>query len=147
VSGKYDQYVVQKAIREAASGINVTGRTAPTYTFMSNQQVPGCNIYCEVSWIWDVPDPNPAFQSHKHGYNELVLNLGTDPHNPEDLGAEIESYMGGEKQATNKTTAIWVPQNVSHGPVIWRKVTRPHIQLTVVLGTGNFKEAVPGGIE
>ena len=54
--------------------------------------------------------------------------------------------MGGEKQVTDKTSSVYIPKDIPHGPVTWKKVTRPHIQMSMVLGTGNFKEAVPAGL-
>jgi len=39
----------------------------------------------------------------------------TDPHNPEYLGAEIEGYMGDERQIINTTSALFIPGNVTHG--------------------------------
>jgi hypothetical protein len=63
-------------------------------TFMSNILVPGANTYLEFSWIWGMPDPDPAFFEHVHDdSNELVFHIGGDPDNPESLGAEIEIYL------------------------------------------------------
>jgi hypothetical protein len=112
---------------------------------MSNALVPGCNVYLEYIWIWEMPNPDTIEMSHAHNYDEIVLNIGSDPENPADLGAEIEAYLGGEKQVTDVTSAVFIPKNVEHGPVRWTKVTRPHIQATIMLGTGNYKEAMPGG--
>ena len=67
----------------------IKGREYPTRTYMSNDLVHGCNIYLEFGWIWDMPDPNPYILEHTHDYDELVLHLGSDPRNPEELGAEI----------------------------------------------------------
>ena len=145
---KYNKYMVKVPIREVGAGTEVTGRNWPTYTYMSNKLVPGCNVYIEFSWIWDKPVPNLlGLGGHSHDYNEIVLHIGSDPHNPESLGAILEGNMGGEKQIIDKTSAVYIPKGVIHGPVEWKKVERPHLQMTMVLGTGNFKEAVPGGLE
>jgi len=55
----YSKYLVKFPIREVAAGLNVKGRTNPTLTYMSNELVPGCNVYVEIGWIWAMPEPNP----------------------------------------------------------------------------------------
>ncbi len=144
---KYGKYLVKKPARE----VNVTvpgeikGREYPTMTYMSNDLVPGCNVYIELGWIWDMPDPNPHILEHTHDYDEVVLHIGSDLNNPEDLGAEIEFVVGGEPLIIDKTSALFVPKGVKHGPLTWKKVDRPHIQMVIVLGAGTLAESAPGG--
>ena len=141
----FNKYMITEPMRELPSPPGTTGRTSPPYTYLNNTLVPGCNVYLEYSWIWDMPTPNPIEMSHAHNYDEIVLNIGSDPENPEILGGEIEAYMGGEKQVTDRTSGVFIPKNVEHGPVKWTKFERPHIQMSIVLGTGDLKEALPGG--
>jgi len=75
-------------------------------------------------WVWAMPSPASIEGSHSHDYNEIVLNIGSDPENPADLGAEIEAYLGGEKQVTDQTSAVFIPKGVKHGPIKWTKFTR-----------------------
>ena len=143
---KYGKYLVTVPIREVGVSLNVKGRTNPTLTYMSNQLVPGCNVYVELAWIYEMPEPNPLVPSvHTHDYDQVALNIGSDPHNPEYLGAEIESYMGGERLIQDKTTALFIPKGVEHGRVSWKRVEKPHIQMTITLGAGNLEQAQPGG--
>ena len=145
---QYERYLVRKPIREvgAPPAVQVKGRTTPSMTYMSNDLVPGCNLYIEFGWIYDVPDPNPYIFEHSHeNGNEVVLHIGSDPDNPEDLGGEIEFYVGGEPLVFDTTTALYVPKGLKHGPLTWKKFTRPHLELAMVLGAGTLKEAAPGG--
>ena len=112
---------------------------------MSNDLVPGCNIYLGFGWIWDMPDPNPHILEHSHDYDEVVLHIGSDLNNPEDLGGKIEFVVGGEPVIIDKTSALYIPKGVKHGPVIWKRVDRPHIQMAIVLGAGTLAESAPGG--
>ncbi len=135
----YGKYFVRKPIREAG-GI-VKGRQSPTMTYMSSAQVPEANYYIEFGWIYDIPDPNP--HNHEmvhHNYDEIVLHIGGDPENPEDLGGEIEFYVGGQPLTFSTNTALFVPRGVRHGPIIWKKFTKPHIEMAIMLGTGDPKE-------
>ncbi len=144
---KYGKYMVKKPAREVNVMVpgKIKGREYPTMTYMSNDLVPGCNVYLEFSWIWAMPDPNPHILEHTHNYNELVLHIGSDPKNPEDLGAEIEYVLGGEPLIIDKTSAIFVPKGVKHGPLTWKSVDRPHIQMAIMLGAGTLAESAPGG--
>jgi hypothetical protein len=114
-------------------------------TYMSSDLVPECKVYLEFGWIWDMPEPNPHIFEHSHDYDEIVLHIGSDPGNPEDLGAEIEFVVGGEPLKIDKTAAIFVPKGVKHGPLTWKRVDRPHIQMAIVLGGGTLSQAAPGG--
>jgi hypothetical protein len=139
--------LVRKPAYEVGPG-GVKGRQIPTMTLMSNDLVPGSNIYLEVGWIWDTPEPNPHILEHSHSkYNEVVLHIGGDPKNPEDLGAEIEFTVDGEPLVFDTTSALFVPAGVKHGPLVWKKLRRPHLQMAIVLGAGTLAEANPGGHE
>jgi len=99
-----------------------------------NKRVEGSNFYF-LHWIM----PNPDFEfgvghpPHSHDSAEILFHIGTDPNNPNDLGAEIEFCMGEEmeKHVFNKTTAIYIPPNVIHAP--WRpiRIDRPFLFLEV----------------
>jgi len=144
---KYGKNLVKKPAREVKVTVpgKIKGREFPTMTYMSNDLVPGCNVYLELGWIWDMPDPNPHILEHTHDYDEVVLHIGSDLNNPEDLGAEIEFVVGGEPLIIDKTSALFVPKGVKHGPLTWKRVDRPHIQMAIMLGAGTLAESAPGG--
>lgn len=139
-----EQYLVRKPLREVGAGSKTTGRQIPSQTYMSNALVPGSNTYIEFSWIYDMPIPNPHIHEHVHDYDEIVLHIGSDPRNPQDLGGEIEYCFNGEPLIFDTTTALFVPKGVKHGPLTWKKVTRPHIEMAIILGCGDFQKAAPG---
>jgi hypothetical protein len=142
----YTRYHVKVPIREVGANMKVKGVTLPTRTYMSNKLVPDSNVYLEFTWIHDMPEPSfvvPAV--HSHPYNQVTLLIGSDPANPEYLGGEIESYLGGEKMISDKTNALFIPKNVEHGRVTWKKFEKPHILMSIMLGSGDFEAANPGG--
>lgn len=141
----YEKYHVKKPVYEVMAKVHTTGRQHPSMTLMSNDLVPGSNIYIEGGWIWDMPDPNPSIHEHTHDYDEIVLHIGDDPDNPEDLGAEIDFYMDGQALTVNKTSAIFVPKGIKHGPLVWKKVAKPHLEFAIMLGAGTLAESDPGG--
>lgn len=141
----YKKNLVQKPAREVGAVKEIKGRQNPTMTYLSNDLVPGSNTYIEIGWIYEMPEPNPHILGHSHDYNEIVLHLGGDPQNPEELGGEIEFVVGGEPLTINKTSALFIPKNVPHGPLTWKKVEKPHIQMVVMVGAGSLKESNPAG--
>ena len=142
----YDKYLVRKPAYEV--GVQAVGKhkghQVPSMTYMSNSLVPGSNTYVEVSWIYDVPTPNPYVFEHAHNYNEIVMHIGSDPENPEALGGEMTIEVEGQPLTFDRTTALFLPKGTRHGPLTWKKVTRPHIEMTIMLGCGDFAKAMPG---
>jgi len=136
----YAKNLVNKPIREAGPRYELKNRMNPSMTYMSSVQVPGVKYYIELGWVWGIPEPNPHTPEHMHRFDEIILHLGMDGNNPEDLGAEIENYVGGQALTFNTTSAIFVPKWLRHGPLTWKKFRRPHIQMTITLGTGSMRE-------
>ena len=143
----YSKYQVKIPLREVGANLNVKGVTLPTRTYMSNKLVPGSNVYLEISWIYEMPHPSLVVPPvHSHPFDQVTMLIGSDPHNPEYLGAEVESYLGGEKIVSDKTNAVFMPKNVEHGHVQWKKFEKPHMMMSLMLGTGELWQANPGGL-
>jgi hypothetical protein len=134
----YEQYMVRSPIREA--GVVVKNRQSPTMTFISNLQIPGITYYVEFGWIYDMPEPNVQVHEHSHKFDEIVLHIGGDPKNPEALGAEMEFTVEGKPLKFDTCTGLFVPKGTKHGPLTWKKVTRPHFEMAIMLGAGSLKE-------
>jgi hypothetical protein len=138
---KFEKYAVRKPVYEA--GTNFTNRQSPTMTFMSEQQT-GASCYIEMGWIYGIPQPNPGIMEHTHDYDEIILHWGGDYKRPQVLGAEIEIYIGGQPINFNTTCGIYIPAGTPHGPMTWKKYEFPHIEMTLILGTGDKKKIWDG---
>jgi hypothetical protein len=143
---KFDpkKHFVSKPAYEVVPAEEVKGRQG-AMTLMSNRLVPGSNFYIETGWVFGMPDPNPHIQEHTHEYDEIVIHLGTDPAHQEELGGEIEFMVDGQPLIINKTSAVYVPKGVKHGPLVWNKYSKPHLEFTIMIGAGSLAEADPGG--
>jgi hypothetical protein len=143
----YERYLVRRPVYEVIAGTPVKNRQEPaSMTFMNRNLVPECNVYVEGGWVWGMPDPNPHIFDHVHrSFEELVLHYGTDYEHPEELGAEIEFYLGDQPLKVDKTAVVFVPKGISHGPLIWKKYSAPHLEMAIVPGAGSLAEADPGG--
>jgi hypothetical protein len=103
-------------MKSADSRISRAART-PHDLYMSNDLVPDSNTYIEIGWIYEMPTPNPHIHAHSHDYPEIVLHIGMDPQNPEYLGGKIEFVVNGEKLIIDKSSALFIPRGVKHGPL------------------------------
>lgn len=135
----YDRYIIRKPVYEEQSP-EIKNRQSPTMTFISNKQIPGVDNYIELGWIYGIPEPNPFIYEHIHDYDQIILYWGGNADTPQDLGAEIEYYIGGQPVTFNTTAGIFIPKGTPHGPVTWNKFRFPHIQMTLTPGTGEVAD-------
>jgi len=142
---KYEKYVVSKAMRpkdfmdEMAAGF----MTMPPLIFLNGDvPVKGSNQFLEVVWIWaeGAAATNPKRPPHSHEFDELFVFLGNNSKDPDDLGGEVEFWLG-EKEDTEKynfttSTSIFVPKGLVHLPMIFKNVKRPFLLVTVGINMG-----------
>jgi len=88
--------------------------------------VPGAEFYTETKWI--LPGDKKEIklcESHTHDFNEVLGFFGYNYDNIQDLGAEIEITIDGEKNIVDRSFSACIPAGVPHGPVIVRNIERP----------------------
>ena len=75
-------------------------------------------------------------------FAEIVLLIGSNPKNLRDLGGEVEWGMGegqdAERFILTSTTAIYVPNGLVHGPLIFNRVDRPILNIAIGLNTQEY---------
>jgi hypothetical protein len=75
---------------------------------------------------------------HIHTFPIVMSFIGTDPKNIKDFDAEIEFYLGGEKQVITTTAIVSVPPGLAHCPLIFKRVGKPIVFLECML-TDNYE--------
>ncbi len=140
----YEQYAVRSPMREAGAEFTA-GRTSPTLTYMSGIQVPGVKYYIEFGWTTGMPVSKwisgAAMPAMVHrNFDEIILHIGGDPANPEDLGADVEFNVGGQPLRFNTTSAVFIPKGVRHGPIKCLEYRKPHIVMAIMCGIGSLRE-------
>jgi hypothetical protein len=76
---------------------------------------------------------------HKN-YDEIVLHIGGDPNDPEDLVGDMKFGMGEDLLSFNTSYGIYVPRGLKHGTLIWDKVRKPFIEMAIMLVCGSMRE-------
>jgi hypothetical protein len=90
---------------------------------------------------------------HIHKAAELLFHIGSDPKNPDDLGAEIEFTIGEEreKHVFNQTCVVYIPAGVVHAPWKPTKIKRAFLVLQVNQELTHtqkfFPELVPANLQ
>lgn len=87
--------------------------------------------------IWQ-PRVMGGDNGHTHHVGEVLYFIGGDPMNFKEFGAEVELTIGEEKEVyfINQTTFVYIPPEVLHCPLVFKKVDKPimfgHIMFTPV---------------
>lgn len=139
----YEQYVIRSPMREAGPDYVVLGRQIPSMTYLSRTQVNVANNYLEFGWIWDVPSSGIPKMRHDN-YAELVFHFGNDPERPEDLGATMQFGIGDDLLEFDTSYCAYIPKELNHGPLRWKEVHRPMIEMALMLGAGVWAEGWEG---
>lgn len=136
---KYEKYVIRHPMYIDASIYG--GKMKPPNRFLegpkADQQVPS-NSLIEYHWITEDKEfgvEGPRGGPQAHYFDEMFCFIGTNPNDPDDLGAEVEFWMGmgeeTEKIMLNTSSCIYCPGNVPHMPVFFRNVKRPLLCFTI----------------
>jgi hypothetical protein len=70
---------------------------------------------------------------HVHQFPIVMSFIGADSKNIKDFDAEIEFYIGGEKQIITTTAIVSVPAGTPHCPLIFKRVGKPIVFLECML--------------
>ena len=95
------------------------------------------------SWMFAGEDPG-RMDAHTHSHDEVIGFIGTNPEDPNDLGAEAELWMEDEKYIIKSSCLIFVPKGLKHCPLIVRDIKRPVFHFDIQM---NYKPAVMADYE
>jgi hypothetical protein len=72
---------------------------------------------------------------HTHDWDQLLCFIGGNSNDFFDFGAEIELFLGEERFFINKTTLVWVPKGLVHGPLEFKKINKPIMFNNIVMAS------------
>ena len=142
---QYEKYVVRKPIPPDLNinwGRADLGIILPYFFLRPEGPLQEADSLLEHAWITEdcafgVTEEKPP---HKHNCDEIFLFLGTTPKDSDDLGAEVEFWLG-EGEATEKikfdtSSVIFVPKGLLHLPFFCRNVRKPLLHMVIGLNIG-----------
>lgn len=81
-------------------------------------------------------------QPHKHDYLELLVYLGTNPDDPDELGGEIDLWLGEDEELGKITlttsSSILIPPGLAHLPIFYKYVYRPIVHVLIMFDSTNY---------
>lgn len=143
---KYEKYVVREPIRlqgyeQTEWSTTQDSMTSPPFSFLlGDNPIEEAHTMVEFTWVWkDTAIGATAIKPpHKHDYDEIFFFIGTDKDNTNDLGAEVEFWMGWDKDAEklqiNTSSLVFVPRGLVHLPVVFKNVKKPFLFEIIALG-------------
>ncbi len=145
--GKYAKYVITdpKLVTELAhhNFTEISGYTFPDPVYLDRDIMKEADTWLDIVWIWEIPNPPDLLGSHVHPFDEIVLLIGSDHTDMQNLGADIEWFMGAgddaERFVLDKTCAIYVPKGLPHGPMNFLRVDRPLCNVAIGLNCGAYQ--------
>ncbi len=92
-------------------------------------------------------EPYEDVYPHTHQGSEILCFVGGDPKNINDFDAEIEIALGEESELYTITspTVVSIPAGLIHGPLRFKRVTKPVFFLEVTLVPEGRYDITPEG--
>ena len=133
--GKYGKYIVQQ-LHEPG---HITDEFRAQYVkfarrilYMDTNVVPGA-FQMNTSWYHNCTPKDELHGEHTHDFPEMIGFYGSDPDNPNELNAEIEFFIEGEKHLLTKSSLIYMPPDVKHLPLAVVKISKPVFHFSICM--------------
>ncbi|MDI3387825.1 hypothetical protein QIS99_16685 [Streptomyces sp. B-S-A8] len=123
-----------------AAGFELPANLSEPWAAMRAADVPTASAYITTSWVGEVDTEVEWVREHEHDYDEILMFVGNDPENADDLGAEIYMTIEGEKRVLTTTSSVFIPAGTKHCPLGFHHVRRPFRFFAVALsGNGHYQ--------
>ena len=144
---KYADCVLEQDLTNAAYYPSHEGKAA-TVLHSDIRNNPHATKHIEATLIWEAGvgfgcgdvvrfrDYEIRSQPHVHGNLETYVFIPVDPDNQDDLGAEVEFWLGeganAKKLTITKPTVLLIPPNTVHMPMYVNELHSPFICLSML---------------
>jgi len=131
---KYGKYIVTDLKTDFSKEYNAdSAKWATRVLWMDDKVVPGA-FQMNVAWYLRPPEGLQHLPAHSHDEDEIIGFFGSNHEDPYDLGAEIEFWLEDEQHIITRSSLVFVPAGMQHGPLILRRVDRPIFHFSAVTG-------------
>jgi hypothetical protein len=103
---------------------------------MDGSLIKGC-MFGEACWFVKSFGRDSFF---KHSSDELLMFIGSDPNDPENLNAEVELWIENDKLTFDTTSIVFVPAQAAHGRIRIKDLTKPVFHYTCHTNTDKYEE-------
>ena len=130
---KYEKYVFQHSLNY--------GDLGPSIEFIGEKDFDSnFSLIC-------LPVTKPVLMEefpHSHEFDMYITLIGLNPNGIEDLGGEIELYLGEEKEkyVITKPTSVFMPKGMIHCPLEFKRVDKPILLIHATLASKYEKAEV-----
>ncbi|MFC1910043.1 hypothetical protein ACFLXC_01965 [Chloroflexota bacterium] len=107
--------------------------------WMDEHVIPGA-FHMNTAWYLKAAKTLENVPHVHEQYNEIIGYFGSNPDEPDDLGGEVEIWLGDEQHIITRSAMIFVPAGLKHCPQIIRRVDRPIFHFTVIPGKQYVKD-------
>jgi hypothetical protein len=150
---KYEKLIVRNSTR-AQHGVSLqawsnveNARTAPPYMFLENgKPIQGVSHMVEFMWIWkdNIMHNNPEKPPHKHPCEELFVFMGTNINDPNELGADVDIWLGEgkdeDKLTFNTSSLVYIPAGLAHMPIVCRNLKKAFALVIFAPNAGDMRK-------
>jgi len=144
--GTYGRFIIEdpKLVEDLAHHdfSSVSGFTYPDPVYLDGELCPEAGTWLDIVWIRERTTPRELPGLHVHEFPEVVLLVGSNAHDVTDLGGQVAWGMGegadAESFTLTKTSAIYVPAGLAHGPLVFERIDRPILNIAIGLGVGGY---------
>jgi hypothetical protein len=140
-TSKYGKYIVtrpKKDIVVPSWGGSLSSERSTRMMYLDSEVIKGA-FYVECVWFWptdeeDTSSPDP----HTHDWDEVIAFFGTNQDDLQDLGAEIELWIDGEKNLMTESFLAFIPAGIVHCPLKILSIHRPVFHFATGQGKSYF---------
>ena len=114
----------------------VSGDARVEVVTMDKKLIDGC-IFCNANWIIK---PFKQEGLYKHNSDVLLMFIGANNMDPENLNAEIELWIENDKLFLTRTCIVFVPAGVAYGNMEARNIKKPVFNYMCHINTDTYEE-------
>ena len=94
-------------------------------------------LYFDAVWMAAKhgEDPTNIEIAHSHDFDEILGFFGNYRGNGRELGGEVEIWLEDEQYILTKSSIVFAPRGLSHGPISFRRLDSPILFFTSGNGT------------
>ncbi len=143
---KYEKYIISgipKKVQELTAKMQETEGESPGRMLLYTDGEYNEGVYYfTTQWVYGPSEKGIPPITHDHSYDEYLGFFGSDTDHPEDLCGEVELSIGDEKHSITKSCVVFIPKEVSHCPMKFKRVDKPIFYFATAPTTSYSKENI-----